>query len=218
MIMCLDADATFNKLPPPKPSVKKAPGSAPRAAVASMSSYNSRSNPCFHGSCMVQLADGTSAQVRDVTRGMLVRTPSGSAAEVLCVVKTLCPGVAQLVRLEGGLLITPYHPVRVNGSWHFPCDLAPAEERACDAVYSFVLASEHVMLIDGVQCVTLGHSFQEPIVAHPYFGSQQIVDDLRAMPGWRHGLVQFDGACMYKSAQSGLVCGFVPQQLLQCNA
>jgi len=211
------ADELFCKLPPPKPSVKKANGQAARP-VASMSSYHNRSNPCFRGDCLVSMANGARVAVKDLARGSVVRTPDGSDAAVLCVVKTHCAGTAQLVELAGGLVITPYHPVRVNGRWHFPCDLAPARELACDAVYSFVLSRAHVMVINGTDCVTLGHSFQDDVVRHPYFGSQQIIEDLRSLPGWQRGLVEFAGACMVKNESSGLVCGFVQQLALKCTA
>jgi hypothetical protein len=35
------------------------------------------------------------------------------------------------------------------------------------------------MVINGVECVTLGHGFTDnDVIAHPYFGTQKIIDDL----------------------------------------
>ena len=48
-------------------------------------------------------------------------------------------GVAELVALPGGLLITPWHPVRVQGAWRFPADLGNATSQACKAVYAILL-------------------------------------------------------------------------------
>ena len=48
----------------------------------------------------------------------------GIPARVLCVLRTQCTNnLAYLVELSNNLLITPYHPVRVDGKWSFPCDI-----------------------------------------------------------------------------------------------
>jgi len=196
------ADDIFVKLPPPKPSCNT---SAP--PVASMGAYHSSGNPCFHGTCVVQMADGSLKKVNQISRGDRVVTPAITAAEVVCVVKTVCPqGTAQLVELPGGLLVTPYHPVLVDGKWQFPCDLGETRERSCNAVYSFVLSEGHTMIINGVPCVSLGHSFQGDVVQHPYFGSQKVVEDLKVMQGWNSGFVQLQTGCMVRADNSSLVC------------
>merc|ERR1711918_270560 len=103
---------------------------------------------------------------------------------------------------------TPWHPVRMGGKWMFPSDLSPACGQACEAVYSFVFTDdspEHVMLINGIQCVTLGHGYTEEVVGHPYFGSRQIVRDLAQMSGWDAGVVQFDFGCMVRSPVTHLL-------------
>jgi len=175
-----------------------------------MASYNSCSNPCFDGGCSVLLADGTSKNVQNVRKGDMVACIENRAAEVLCILKTYCKdNQAELVEFEGGLLVTPYHPIRVNGVWSFPCDINSAKIRACPAVYSFVLKEDsgHVMIINGVECVTLGHSYDEEVVRHPYFGTRKVVDDLKAMRGWDAGLVEVHTGCLVRDAKSGLVCG-----------
>lgn len=114
-----------------------------------------------------------------------MRTPKGKAVEVECVVKTLsAKGEALLCELpsspSASLLITPYHPVRIAGEWKFPCDVAPAQRRACAAVYSFLLREEHVMTVGGVECVTLAHGLEDnDVVRHAYFGTMRVVEDLK---------------------------------------
>jgi len=203
------ADEAFCKLPPPQAaSTSKAYASnaygsskAPRAAKTniSMKSYYNSSNPCFHGHALVTLSDGHTKLCQDITQGDVIKTPNGMA-QVKCVVKTLCfQGRSWLVKLEGGLLVTPYHPIRFSSSsdWQFPCDVAPVHEMDCEAVYSYVLESissstvEPVMIINGVQCVTLGHRLQsDAVVTHPYFGSDRVLNDLAQIKGYASGLVQ----------------------------
>jgi hypothetical protein len=102
--------------------------------------------------------DGSEKKVQEIAKGDFVLAASGKPATVLCIVKTLCTtGRTKLVRVGNGLLVTPFHPIRIDGKWCFPCDVAPMEEMDCAAVYSFVLDAEHTMVINGIECVSLGH-------------------------------------------------------------
>ena len=203
------ADEIFIKLPPPKPS--HTPSAAP---VRSMGTYHSSGNPCFHGKCLVQMFDGTHKQVSLISKGDQVITLSGKSAQVKCVVKTNIPqGKTDLVELEGGLLVTPYHPVKINDTWQFPCSIAQPSATLCSAVYSFVLSEGHLMNINEVTCVTLGHNFQGDVVGHTYFGSQKVIEDLKSMEGWDMGLVQLQPGCLVRD-NSGLVSGLLQQRLV----
>lgn len=215
-----EIDDIFVRLPPPKPSVRATTHDPTYRPPASMQAYHNSSNPCFHGDCAALLADGSTKPVARVAKGDLVATGAGDdggggSARVVCVVKTHCrSGRAQLVRLDGsGLLVTPYHPVCVDGAWRFPCELGTALERPCDAVYSFVLeAGGHTMVIDGVRCVSLGHGIvADPVVSHPYFGTPRVVEDLQQMHGWTAGLVEFETGCLVRHPETGLVCGFTAE-------
>ncbi len=56
----------------------------------------------------------------------------------------------------------------------------------CEAVYSFILDDGHVMLINGVECISMGHGFTDnDVVKHEFFGTQRIVEDLKAKRGWK---------------------------------
>jgi len=225
-----EVDDIFVKLPPPEPTFPIDQGGGYRsghggsspapfsgftfAAPVSMSVYHDHDNPCFDGECLVSMADGTLKKVKHVAKGDSIATTALKSAEVVCVVKTHCyRGKANLVELEGGLLVTPYHPVRKEGKWHFPCTLNEVKERECPAVYSFVLGEGHVMVINGMECVTLGHGFEEDeVVRHPYFGSQRVVEDLKALHGWNEGVVELKTGCMQRDYASGLVCGFAQEK------
>lgn len=95
------ADNIFIKLPPPKPTLVGFKAASTNRAPASMAVFHNRSNPCFHGDCSVLLADGSTRSVRELRKGDRVAAPGGRSAEVVCVVKTLCPtGSASLAELE----------------------------------------------------------------------------------------------------------------------
>jgi hypothetical protein len=160
-------------------------------------------------------------QVRDVRRGHQLLTVGGEAATVLTVVKTRCHGgEVDVVRLESGLIITPYHPVRDpsaapavcqagadTGGWAFPTDLGVVT-KVCgiEWVYTFVLGSGHTVLINGVECVTLGHGLTADVVRHPYFGSSLVVSDLRSCAGWTTGMVALEPESYLRSSVTGMIC------------
>jgi len=214
-----DLDAIFLKLPAPKPSApiskysaSSSGGSVSRAPV-NMSSYYSSGNPCFDGSCLVAMADGSEKRVKDLRKGDELKSTSSALATIACVVKTItATGRTQLVKLDGGLAVTPYHPLRVNGVWVFPCDLAESYESDCEAVYSFVLEKkndvEPVMLINGYECVTLAHGLSaSKVVAHPFFGTESVLESLQAMNGWAQGRVVLQEGCVVRDSETGLVTG-----------
>lgn len=236
-----EADDVFLKMPPPKPSASAnrhyygaaAAGAAPQAQLSSaafgMGFYNS-SNSCFRGDCEVTvvLPSVTGAneeqegvvtatkKVSELQRGDIVLTGDGErSASIVCVVKTLCDGgKAELVQLDGGLTLTPYHPILHAGTWTFPKDVATPTLLECDAVYSFVLDDVHTIAINGVTCICLGHGIEgDAVASHPFFGSmEKIVGALKTFAkGWEKGVVVFNYGCMRREDHNNtdtLIVGF----------
>jgi hypothetical protein len=165
------------------------------------------------------MSDGSTKRVRDIKKGDVIKSTNGPA-KVICVVKTRCfRGTTSLVTLKDGLQITPYHPIRVENTWQFPCAVSTPQNRLCDAVYSFALDSSHIVNINGVDCVTLGHNFtDDKVVSHPFFGSQRVLEALKSMPGWTNGKIVFDAGCIVKDATTGLATGFSRAHLVDCKA
>jgi hypothetical protein len=101
--------------PGPKPRASAASPAAPARAAASfsMAAFHDRHGGCFHGDCLVTLADGALAKVSAVGKGDSVALPGGAVGTVQCVLRTRnnVPTMP-LVTLSGGLVVTPYHPVR----------------------------------------------------------------------------------------------------------
>ena len=203
-------------LQPSRPVYDRESGRHVYRASINMSSYNSSSNPCFLGHCLVRLKNKTCKRVDQVQKGDILH----NGAKVVCVVKTnVTTGRARVVRLSaplteartgaiGDLHVTPWHPVYdfVSMSWSFPIDLAPDLEVECKHLYSFLLDSHYVMEINDIPCVTLGHSFTDRVRKHPFFGSQAVVQDLARFPGFEEGVVETSG--VRRSLKTGLVNGF----------
>ena len=52
------------------------------------------------------------------------------------------------------------------------------------------------MIINNINVVTLGHNFTEDIVRHPYFGSTDIITDLKRIEGWEEGFIVLKPGCL----------------------
>lgn len=241
-----DAEDIFNKLKPPTPSNTgrqfRGGGGGARArgargawaaAPRSMASYNTAYSGCVDGASLVTMADGSERRADAVRPGDAVAAAgvAGGAAVVRCVVRTLCDGgVNNLVELrrEGRapIRITAWHPVRADGAWTFPIDLARRAgggERSvpCDAVYSYVLeeaagggaaAARGAMIVGGFEYATLGHGVRgDAVLSHSYFGTDAVLRDLSRMVGWADGYItRMDRAA--RSASTGRVVGWLQRE------
>eukprot|EP01117_Protostelium_nocturnum_P008640 TRINITY_DN30_c0_g2_i1.p1 TRINITY_DN30_c0_g2~~TRINITY_DN30_c0_g2_i1.p1 ORF type:complete len:716 (-),score=297.14 TRINITY_DN30_c0_g2_i1:41-2188(-) len=191
-------DEIFIKLAPPTPTLNSYGyggygggygSSAASSAPINMSNYYNACGGCFHGSSRAQMSNGNLKKVGEIVKGDQVSTSSGSS-KVSCVLKTVYPSkTAQLVTL-GDLKLTPYHPVKSEGVWTFPRDLSNPKTEECEAVYSFLLEDGTSMMIEGIECVSLAHGLNDnSVVAHSFFGTSKIVEDMRKFEGFESGLV-----------------------------
>lgn len=179
--------------------------SASTAPVPNMAVYaDYTSGSCFHGECLVEMHDGATKRVKEIRKGDVVK----GGATVVCVVRTDTGKTVDMTRV-GDLLVTAWHPMRGDeGHWVFPCEVegAVVVRGASDVVYNFVLDRRHEVTVSGRVCVTLGHGLTGPVVAHPYFGTREVIEDLEMERGWETGLVRLVGAV--RDAE-GLVCGII---------
>eukprot|EP01123_Difflugia_compressa_P009176 TRINITY_DN295_c0_g1_i1.p1 TRINITY_DN295_c0_g1~~TRINITY_DN295_c0_g1_i1.p1 ORF type:complete len:183 (+),score=53.70 TRINITY_DN295_c0_g1_i1:576-1124(+) len=181
-----------------------------------MSTYYNAGGGCIDGDCTVVTVDGDVKCVKDIKRGDVVECVGGTWATVVCVVKTVFKhNRVDVVRINGGLTLTPFHPITINGTWKYPLQLSPVVTIEKDVVYDFVLDNEHVIVVNGVGCVTLGHGLVGDVVSHPFFGSVRVLEDLKKMRGWREGMVLLEaGGSFVRSEKTGLVCALKEQTLV----
>lgn len=93
--------------------------------------------------------------------------------------------------------------------------MTPEDQANCEAVYNFVLAGErHAVVVNGTECITLGHGLEEPVAQHAYFGTQRVIEDLKMMKGWAVGMVELfpelcGGKTMMRDQKTMMVSGFI---------
>jgi hypothetical protein len=91
-----------------------------------------------------------------------------------------------------------------------PCSLVSAPiEMSCKEVYNFALDQGHTVLVNDVECVTLGHGFKEDIVRHSYYGTQRVVEDLCRIDFEQNnsGIIEITEETLVRNEQTGLVSG-----------
>uniref|UniRef100_A0A7S1BML8 VWFA domain-containing protein n=1 Tax=Corethron hystrix TaxID=216773 RepID=A0A7S1BML8_9STRA len=225
-----ELDEIFGKLPAPEPSIQPRMRSTMRTSKRekngkmSMRSYNCSSMPCFHPDSTIRMANSTFMSIKNIKPGDFVHTPinpeggMSQGARVMCVVRTKCNGRTILTKhCDSGLMITPWHPIKLDQTWMFPID-APNSSlfySGSGHVYSLLLDTGHVIEMNGVDSVTLGHGFNGSgdVRAHAFFGSREkIIEHLSATRGWSVGIVNCIGTV--RDSVTGLVCGFQEEQLI----
>jgi hypothetical protein len=187
----------FNSLEPPTPSLVAQQNSgnmfyrslnlAPQTPI-SMSCYNDPQGGCVDSYCKIAMFDGTSKFLKDVQKFDIIKSIDENnkivGAKVLCVVETLIEsGYRNYVNING-TLITPWHPIKfgLHGkteTWWFPGELFSTYSYPSSSMITLVLENHHVMIINGLKCITLGHNFTNHTkLIHPYYGTNKVIENL----------------------------------------
>ena len=208
------ASDIFDSIPPPTPSIRSSSqsssptqhyrslgggGAAPSVAshYINMSVYNDPNGGCFSGDSKMLLANGDFKLVKELKKGDKVLSladpydiKSGlKEAKIVCILKILTNGSVNMVSTNKGLKITPWHPIITHGVWMFPGNAFESKEENCDEIYSILLDSYFTFNLNGYWVIGIGHSYTLGILAHNYFGSEKIVNDLANDSGWINGIV-----------------------------
>ena len=203
-----EIDTIFCSLPAPKPSIRHS--GITSNSLRTMSSYNDVGNPCFSGDSMVHLANGSKRPVKDIIVGDMVLGPTGPS-RVTYVIRTKCKNdTAYFAELGNGLKITAWHPVRIGNTFRFPCKLSDLYEYSdCKYVYSFALDQGHTMVINDIECITWGHSFKDPVAAHPFFGSDSVINVLQKLDHDHTGHIDLPYWTVHRNSETGLIDGLL---------
>jgi len=198
----------FTKLPPPTPS--NTHSTIPKSVTRnfSMNSYYSSNNPCYAPDCQTTLENGSLISVGDLKKGMRVLTEKGVATIKLVVVSRIKNHETLMCHFDTGLKITPYHPIKLNGSWTYPCKVVEPTPTRIPVVISVVLDKHHLLTVDNIVTVTLGHDLTDPIVSHSFFGSSQVMEQLQHHPTFESGTVILPEEAIERDPNTNMVIGF----------
>ena len=161
------------------------------AVPVSMTTFYNSCGSCFHGSSLVLMDDNGLQELSTLKKGDITST-----GKVECIIRTKClENKMQYCKTDKNLLITKYHPMKLNGNFVFPCDYFEAYEYSSDYMYSIVLEKvndkrSETVIINDTECVTLGHGIlNDPVASHNFFGTETVINTLKCTNGWEKGIV-----------------------------
>eukprot|EP01022_Parablepharisma_sp_SALTPOND_P021034 TRINITY_DN3995_c0_g1_i1.p1 TRINITY_DN3995_c0_g1~~TRINITY_DN3995_c0_g1_i1.p1 ORF type:complete len:727 (+),score=59.40 TRINITY_DN3995_c0_g1_i1:185-2182(+) len=236
----LKADMVFCGLPPPVQSLKKQhddlinllktidPEAAALALTESnkaalvadapsepvdMQGYNDCSGGCFDAEGMVRLCDDRLKYVKDLVKNDEVVGKCGKA-KVVCLVVFPVKKVMEYVEINK-VKLTPKHPIKVGGVWRHPNDVKEIKKGYFEYIYNVVLDKNHVLEINGIEVVTLGHEKADnEVVEHQYYGTKKVVEDLRKVRGWEEGKVVIKRCKKVRDPLTGKVTALIQYHLV----
>ena len=188
-------EQTFMTLEPPLPTGQSySSGPAPAPTSAQVSNYlrqqtqSAYSGGCFQGDMLVRLADGEHNYLKCLRPGDMVWTPSGPAEVVALVTIGHAKEKSLMMSKVQNCVLTPYHPyLNEKNQWTTGMDTVGSEPVDITTVYNLVLDTGHIIDVGGIKACTLGHGFKGPVIEHPFFGTQAVIDDLKKTAGWKSG-------------------------------
>lgn len=154
---------------------------------------------CVHGAGKVKLANGTTCRLDALRAGAKVRlacptdqtNPFGTVTVTL---KTKLISTTDMVELNGGLIATAWHPVKVGDEWQFPMDVSTQNVRSKGPasnypevvyVYSIGVTGGYGIIVDDIPVITLGHGILEhKVLAHKYYGTDLVLKEVEMVKAW----------------------------------
>lgn len=187
----------FDTLPPPKASRRNERSTSHYRSSSlgdiakslenngpeSMRDYN---NPnyggCFTGDCQILTENGLKL-VSELKPKDIVKTDKGfSKVKHIVVTKYPKSSFFKLHALSNNsndkAFITEWHPIRINGKWEFPINkLDCVIVNEINQVYNLILEKDHVIYLNDVEVVTLGHGFKGDVIEHDFFGNMDKIKE-----------------------------------------
>ena len=88
------------------------------------------------------------------------------------------------------LYISEWHPIYINNKWIFPCNNYQSIDIELDYIYNIILDSQHVIIINNIPIITLGHNITDnDVLKHDYYGTDKIINDLKLIDNYENGLI-----------------------------
>ena len=186
---------------------------------------------CFHGDCTLDVKKGDNkffiSTIASIKKGDVLR--NGDVIECILETRLNSQLSVPVVRFEGGLIITPWHPVLWdNEQWRFPAQIGKVTKmKGIGSVFSLLVrhASKtgnndspkryaQCVTVNGVECITLAAGVaDDPVATHPFFGTTQVVEAMQkhSPEGFVKGLVVLDtslGGGLVRDQVTKIVTGF----------
>lgn len=191
--LCTEGEKLFLTMDPPSPTGR----GGVHTTVAQRSAYLTQaySGGCFAGDTLVRTTNGTRVPIKTLVPGDQVWTPTGPANVTAIVTMGHRSAKSLMMSKVKDTLITPYHPyINEKDEWVTGKDTVGDFEWTEPGLklYNLVLGSGHVIDAGGFMACTLAHGFKGPVIEHPFFGTNSVIECLSRAKGWERGMPYFD--------------------------
>ena len=207
----------FDTLPPPTASrinsytygTYRGISAAPSAPV-NMHQFNDAGGGCFHGNSKVKMFDGSFKLAKNIEPGDYIYGldihGENKPSQVKCILQTKPRNELIEMCQIGSLNITAWHPIKYNGVWEHPNNIVTPTLTHCNSMYTFLIDWGHIAVINEVEVIMLAHNYSYGILEHEYYGTSNVVKDMKKLPGWSFGhIVINDNAVYIRNSNNGLV-------------
>ena len=163
---------------------------------------NNLNTGSWSGDALVSMKNNKLKRIDEIKAGDIIKTlgdindpNSFEFTEVICVVETkLNPKInTKLCKFGDHGKISLWHPINIfkdgKSEWVFPYQILEIKEEKCESLFNFILKDNHVAIINGISCITLGHGYTNGILKHPYWGTYNVIYDLIKIPNFTNGHV-----------------------------
>lgn len=156
----------------------------------------------FAGETFITMANNSTKMIKNLVKGDSVLTLNNpynnkttTYANVICLIQIYSDKEFNLITFKkyNDLKIGPWHPIIYNDHWEYPSHITSnvtSEKHNC--IYNVILDNGHTILVNNIWAITLGHEYKVGIIAHHYYGSKRIVNDLKNISGCDDGFIQLN--------------------------
>lgn len=164
---------------------------------------------CFDINSRINMADGSSKQIKDLKMNDLVMTLTYdgdySMSKVVCIVETNITNKKKKMCKIDDLYITSWHPIYYNDRWVYPENINNSEFFKCESIATLLLENDHIVVVNDIPCITLGHNYTYDVLNHPFYGTYAVIDFLKKQKGWNNGHINFEDIYLNYYRNNGVV-------------
>jgi hypothetical protein len=130
----------------------------------------------FGGNNKVLMKNGFIKLVKDISIGDTIKTSLGDT-NVKMKLTIFNYDYFSMLKLDNNV-ISLNCPVLMNGMWRYPNEINKCIYVSEKHIYSFVLDQHHIININNFEHMTIGNNTDVKKLYHPYFSSQNVINDL----------------------------------------
>ena len=164
---------------------------------------------CIDEDCLVYTDKGR-MKVIDLYVGDKILTSTGLYSSIKYILVTKINNQMDMMIHPNGLIITEYHPVKINNNWCFPINIDIFEKKTIyiDNVYSIGLEDYSSFIVNDIEVIGLNHRIiNDPIASHPYFGTEKVIQDILKLSS--NGYCIIDPEQITRDSKTHLVNGII---------